>query len=106
LLHVDDKRMWREWSAGCDVAFPANQPSMMLEDRHFQLSSTINGLGISLFADWLVQAELASGALVNPFKTSYPTEFGYYLVTPKGPSLSPGAKRVHEWFLNLSIAIT
>jgi LysR family transcriptional regulator, glycine cleavage system transcriptional activator len=105
LLHVDDKRMWAEWSAGCDAALPADQRSMMLEDRHFQLSSTINGLGISLFAEWLVQAELTSGALVNPFRTSYPTDFSYYLVTPKGPPLSPGAKRVREWFLNLSVAL-
>ena len=79
---------------------------MMLEDRHFQLSSTINGLGISLFAKWLVQAELTSGTLVNPFGRSYPTEFSYFLVTPKGPPLSPGAKRVRDWFLKLSIPVT
>ncbi|MBN8532812.1 MAG: LysR family transcriptional regulator [Rhizobiales bacterium] len=106
LLHVDDKRMWAEWSAGCDIALRSDQPSMMLEDRHFQLSSTINGLGISLFAKWLVQAELTSGTLVNPFGRSYPTEFSYFLVTPKGPPLSPGAKRVRDWFLKLSIPVT
>jgi LysR family glycine cleavage system transcriptional activator len=104
LLHVDDKRMWAEWSALCDIALPPDQPSMMLEDRHFQLSSTINGLGISLFAKWLVQAELTSGTLVNPFEQCYPTDFSYYLVTPKGSNLSPGAKRVREWFRNLSVA--
>jgi LysR family transcriptional regulator, glycine cleavage system transcriptional activator len=103
LLHVDDKRMWAEWSAGCDIALRPDQPSMMLEDRHFQLSSTINGLGISLFAKWLVQAELMSGTLVNPFNQCYPTNFSYYLVTPKGPPLSPGAKRVRDWFLKLSV---
>jgi LysR family transcriptional regulator, glycine cleavage system transcriptional activator len=103
LLHVDDKRMWAEWSAGCDVSLPADQPSMILEDRHFQLSATINGLGISLFASWLVRGELTSGALVNPFIQSYPTDFSYYLVTPKGPPLSPGAKRVRDWFLKLSV---
>jgi LysR family transcriptional regulator, glycine cleavage system transcriptional activator len=104
LLHVDDKRMWAEWSAGCNIALQTGQPSMMLEDRHFQLSSTINGLGISLFAKWLVQAELTSGALVNPFNQCYPTDFGYHLVTPKGPPLSPAAKRVRDWFLNLRSA--
>lgn len=101
LLHVDDKRMWAEWSAGRNIALQADQPSMMLEDRHFQLSSTINGLGISLFAKWLVQGELTSGALVNPFNQCYPTDFSYHLVTPKGPPLSPAAKRVRDWFLNL-----
>jgi LysR family glycine cleavage system transcriptional activator len=103
LLHVDDKRMWAEWMAGCGAALRPDQPSMMLEDRHFQLSATINGLGISLFAKWLVQGELTSGVLVNPFGQSYPTDFSYYLVTPKGPPLSPGARRVRDWFLNLSV---
>jgi LysR family transcriptional regulator, glycine cleavage system transcriptional activator len=103
LLHVDDKRMWAEWMAACGTALRSDQPSMMLEDRHFQLSSTINGLGISLFAKWLIQGELASRALVNPFGQSYPTDFSYYLVTPKGPPLSPGARRVRDWFLKLSV---
>jgi LysR family transcriptional regulator, glycine cleavage system transcriptional activator len=106
LLHVDDKRMWAEWIAGCGTALRSDQPSMMLEDRHFQLSSTINGLGISLFAQWLVQGELNSGVLVNPFGKSYSTDFSYHLVTPKGPALSNSAKRVRDWFLKLSVQAT
>jgi LysR family glycine cleavage system transcriptional activator len=99
LLHVDDKRMWAEWMEGCGTRLRANQASMVLEDRHFQLSSTINGLGISLFVEWLVQGELNSGVLVNPFGRSYPTSFSYYLVTPKGPALPRRAKRVRDWFI-------
>lgn len=102
LLHVDDKRMWSEWTERCGTALRSEQPSMMLEDRHFQLSATINGLGISLFAEWLVKGELASGALVNPFGQSYPTSFSYHLVTPKGPPLASSAKRVRDWFLKLA----
>jgi LysR family transcriptional regulator, glycine cleavage system transcriptional activator len=88
LLHVDDKRMWDEWMADCGVTPRQDQPSMTLEDRHFQLSATMNGLGISLFAEWLVQSELKAGSLVNPFGKTYPTRFGYYLVVPNGPPLS------------------
>ncbi len=102
LLHVDDKRMWAEWMDHCGTDLRVDQPSMMLEDRHFQLSSTINGLGISLFAEWLVKGEISSGALVNPFGRSFPTSFSYYLVVPRGPALSPGAKRVRDWFLKLA----
>jgi LysR family transcriptional regulator, glycine cleavage system transcriptional activator len=102
LLHVDDKRMWAEWMEQCGTALRADQASMMLADRHFQLSSTINGLGISLFAEWLVKGEISSGTLINPFGQSYPTSFSYYLVVPRGPPLSPGAKRVRDWFLKLA----
>ena len=102
VLHVDDKRMWAEWMAGCNTLLRPDQPSMMLEDRHFQLSSTINGLGISLFAEWLVQGELKAGSLVNPFQKSYPTRFGYHLVVPNGAPLSPVARQVRDWFLALT----
>ncbi|MGL4242658.1 MAG: LysR family transcriptional regulator [Beijerinckiaceae bacterium] len=105
LLHVDDKRMWAEWMKDCGTASRPAQPSMMLEDRHFQLSATINGLGISLFAEWLVQGELKAGSLVNPFGRSYPTRFGYYLVVPSGPPLSLAAKQVREWFLSLEASV-
>lgn len=102
LLHVDDKRMWADWMTECGVEPRQDQASMTLEDRHFQLSATINGLGISLFAEWLVQGELKLGSLVNPFGKSYPTRFSYYLVVPNGPPLSQGARRVKDWFLSLA----
>ena len=102
LLHVDNKRMWAEWVGGVGTTLRPDQPSMMLEDRHFQLSATMNGLGISLFAEWLVSSELRAGSLVNPFQRSYPTEFGYHLVLPKGPPLPAAAARVRDWFLSLA----
>ena len=61
---------------------------MMLEDRHFQLSSTINGLGISLFAQWLIKGELKSGSIDQPLWTkSYPTSFSYYLDRAARPAI-------------------
>ncbi|MGL4637918.1 MAG: LysR substrate-binding domain-containing protein [Beijerinckiaceae bacterium] len=102
LLHVDDKRMWSDWMKDCGITSRQEQPSMTLEDRHFQLSATMNGLGISLFAEWLVQSELKAGSLVNPFNKSYPTRFSYYLVVPNGTQLSIAAKRVRDWFLSLA----
>ncbi len=51
---------------------------------------------------WLVKGEISSGAWVNPFGRSFPTTFSYYLVVPRGPALSPGAKRVRDWFLKLA----
>ena len=82
LLHVDDTRMWEEWFAGNNVANPVTPSRMMLEDRHFQLSSTINGLGVSLFAAWAVRPELESGALVNPFGSTFSTSLAYHLIVP------------------------
>ena len=99
LLHVDDSRRWEEWLFNNDVKTNATQAQMMLEDRHFQLSSTINGLGVSLFASWLVQEELKSGILVNPFGRNFETTFAYHLIVPKGEKQSKPAKQFSDWLL-------
>ena len=101
LLHVDDDRMWEEWLLLNGVKASATQTQMMLEDRHFQLSSNINGLGVSLFASWLVQDELKSGVLVNPFGRNFETSFAYYLIVPKGEKLSKPVEQFCEWILKI-----
>ncbi|MFD1193822.1 LysR substrate-binding domain-containing protein [Seohaeicola saemankumensis] len=102
LLHVDDTRMWEEWLSGNALALDAAQPQMMLEDRHFQLSSTINGLGVSLFASWLVQDELEKGTLVNPFGRVFDTSFAYHVVVPKAVELSAAMQRFNGWICDQS----
>lgn len=101
LLHVDDSRMWEEWLAMNSVTASSAQTQMMLEDRHFQLSSTINGLGVSLFASWLVQDELESGVLVNPFGRNFETSFAYHLIVPKGEEPSKPASQFSNWLLDV-----
>lgn len=104
LLHVDDTRMWEEWLANNGLTLDAGQSQMMLEDRHFQLSSTINGLGVSLFASWLVQDELEKGILVNPFDRAFDTSFAYHLVIPKALEPSAGVQRFQNWICERSAA--
>ncbi len=101
LLHVDDTRMWEEWLHMNTVEAHAAQSQMMLEDRHFQLSSTINGLGVSLFASWLVKEELESGVLVNPFQRNFETSFAYHLIVPKGGAPSPQVRQFCDWLLDV-----
>ena len=104
LIHVDDHGMWQEWfdRNGLDISRPDRQ--MVLEDRHFQLSSTINGLGVSLFAEWLVAEELASGALVSPFDRRFETAYAYYLIHPKDGQLSTAARMVHDCIIRMAWA--
>lgn len=99
LLHVDDSRMWEEWMTLNGLGQHSRQPQMMLEDRHFQLSSTINGLGVSLFASWLVREELESGVLVNPFQRNFETSFAYHLILPKGGAPSAPVRQFCDWLL-------
>ena len=101
LLHVDDSRMWEEWLSMNEVKTSPTQAQMMLEDRHFQLSSTINGLGVSLFASWLVEDELKNGVLVNPFRRNFETSFAYHLIVPKGEKKSKSVEQFCDWMLKI-----
>ena len=101
LLHVDDSRMWEEWLALNALKASSGQAQMMLEDRHFQLSATINGLGVSLFASWLVQDELKSGVLINPFGRSFETSFAYHLIVPKDEEPSKPVSQFCDWLLHI-----
>jgi len=99
LLHVDDTGMWEEWFALNAMSLKSTQPQMMLEDRHFQLSSTINGLGMSLFASWLVRDELNSGVLINPFGRSFETSYAYHLVLPEVDEQPVPVSKFRDWLL-------
>lgn len=100
LLHVDDTRMWDEWFDANNCHLSGSQPQMMLEDRHFQLSSTINGLGVSLFASWLARDELECGDLVNPFAKEFETSFAYHLIIPHGNESIPAVEQFRHWLLD------
>lgn len=99
LLHVDNTGMWEEWFALNSITMERSQPQMMLEDRHFQLSSTINGLGISLFASWLVRDELDSGVLVEPFRRNFETSYAYHLILPQVKYPSAAVLQFRDWLL-------
>ncbi|GAB4286963.1 MAG: glycine cleavage system transcriptional regulator GcvA [Roseovarius sp.] len=97
LIHVDDTRMWDEWMALNALRLSPSQPQMMMEDRHFQLSATINGLGVSLFTAWLVEPEIRSGALVNPFGRTFETGFAYHALIPRSVEPSDATLRFRDW---------
>lgn len=99
LLHVNDHDLWGEWF-GEVLGFPPDPRNrMLLEDRSFQLSSTLNGVGVSLMVKSFVQDELAAGTLVNPLGRTYPTQCRYYLVQPENFALSGPARKFRSWLL-------
>lgn len=99
LLHVDNTGMWEEWFALNGMTIERSQPQMMLEDRHFQLSSTINGLGLSLFASWLVREEVQNGVLVSPFGRSFETSYAYHLILPQVKDPPSAVLQFRDWLL-------
>lgn len=99
LLHVDDRNMWRQWLAavGLPDAEAISRHGLMMSDRHFQLSATLNAAGVSLFVGFFISEELRQGTLVAPLAMELRTDYAYFLVRPKDRTLGPAAAIFHEW---------
>ena len=100
LLHVDDEARWREWFTNNKLAPPPLRGNWAPQEPHFQISSTINGLGVALIPHSMIQSELESGVLVNLFGCTYATSFAYYLGIPNGIPLSGSAIKFKNWLLS------
>lgn len=100
LLHVDDHEMWRQWLAMAGGDQTLARKGLMMSDRHFQLSATLNGVGVSLFIRSFIQSELDKGTLVSPLPLELTTDFAYYLVRPRRSKHSIGASNFYDWILS------
>lgn len=100
LLHVDDHGMWAEWFRNVRGSHIKGESQMLLEDRGFQLGSTVNGLGLSLFVESFIRDDLEAGTLINPLGRSYPTSFAYHLLTSETGPRSDAAEIFHGWMLD------
>jgi LysR family transcriptional regulator, glycine cleavage system transcriptional activator len=100
LLHVDNHAMWRQWlgAAGADPAIA--DKGLLMSDRHFQLSATLSGVGVSLFIKSFIKEELESEKLVIPLDQEYRTQFAYYLVRPKHAKNAAIIRQFHDWVLS------
>jgi LysR family glycine cleavage system transcriptional activator len=98
LLH-DERQPWSIWfeAVGLDYRDTGQRPRY--SDSNLLLPATVAGLGVALARASLVEADLASGRLVQLFSRSVPTRYSYFIVYPPG-SESLGKIRVfQQWLL-------
>lgn len=62
------------------------------------IEAAVRAQGAVLTSALLTQAEVASGALVEPFDMALPLPAAYYLVHPRVSELQPGARTLKAWF--------
>ena len=88
---------WEDWlqSTGMSTKPPSKGP-------HFNLSSmaieaAVQGKGLLLGQQLLIENELRSGQLIKPSRINLPLERAYYLIYPKRTLDSPGAIAFIHW---------
>ena len=100
LLHVDDETRWQEWFTNNQLTPPLLCENLIPQEPHFQISSTINGLGVALLPHSMIKTDLETGVLVNVFDRTYSTSFAYYLGIPNRIPLSDSAIIFKNWLLS------
>jgi LysR family transcriptional regulator, glycine cleavage system transcriptional activator len=68
-----------------------------VEDMNVLIQAAIEGQGVALASAPLVQAEIAAGRLVQPFRIKLPVELAFYAVHPKSRGGDASVQAFVDW---------
>lgn len=104
LLYMDPQGPdWVTWSEWLRVQSVDPAPQMpagpMFNSYPILLQAAIDGQGVALGTDKLLDAVLQERKLVRPFAAEYRTGRGYYLSLPARRRISQRVAALHDWLL-------
>ncbi len=97
VLAVDHGREWQNWADFAGIDITQFKHVSHLSDSNLMLTAALSGQGIAVTRHSLVAAEIESGKLIRLFDVIAPSDYSYYLVTPKGFTPSPELLAFTNW---------
>jgi LysR family transcriptional regulator, glycine cleavage system transcriptional activator len=101
LLHTmvsrDDWRLWLT-AAGLPHTIAA-QRGLTFDQGFTAIQAAMEGLGIALGRQSLVEADIAAGRLIALFDTELPQDAGYYVVAPEATADTPKITLFRDWLI-------
>jgi LysR family glycine cleavage system transcriptional activator len=101
LLHTmvsrDDWRLWLT-AAGLPHTI-ATQRGLTFDQGFTAIQAAMEGLGIALGRQSLVEADIAARRLIAPFDTELPQDAGYYVVAPEATADTPKITLFRDWLI-------
>lgn len=91
---------WDLWFAVAGAQNVKPRRQLRIADYSMGIAAAVAGQGIQLGYSGYVDAELAAGLLVRPFKLSVDTGNGYYLVYAKERLTDPRVRAFRDWVLS------
>lgn len=99
LVQSSRRDAWSEWFERAGVAAMAPQIGPSFEHFLMLAQAAAAGSGVALIPSFLIEPELASGALVCPLALPISTEAAYYLVYPAERLANPRFRDFREWII-------
>src|ERR1700716_2909468 len=91
---------WRPWltAAGLPASL-SKQPGVTFDLVYMTVQAAIDGIGVAMGRTSYVEADIAKGRLVVPFKITLPADAGFYLVSPEARADSPKLAAFRQWLI-------
>lgn len=97
LILRDDWEQWMKFSGHSDVPL-GNR--ITFDHLNASYQAAIDGLGVALGRNAVIQPDLASGKLIEPFRFRMPTNLGYFLVINETRKSFPAVRAFSNWVRN------
>src|SRR3984957_10025373 len=91
---------WRLWLTAAGL--PPNiskQPGLTFDLIFMTVQAAIDGIGVAMGRTSYVEADIAKGRLVVPFKITLPADAGFYLVSPQASADTPKLSAFRQWLI-------
>jgi LysR family glycine cleavage system transcriptional activator len=88
---------WEFWAEACGVTLPPAMRTRRFGQSNLVIQAAIEGLGVALGREPLVQGALAEGRLVRPFAETIPSPLSYWLVRRAQADRSPKVQEFLRW---------
>lgn len=102
LLHTTMQPYWQKWLhqfSQLDAAAIADLPSINFDQALMAIEAAKQGQGVVMTSPLLVEEDVATSMLVEPFGHRLTVNNGYYLVHPKKVPLRPSALVFKGWLI-------
>jgi LysR family transcriptional regulator, glycine cleavage system transcriptional activator len=99
LLHDNTTAWWEEWIAAEAIANVDAKSGPLFHDPSLAIREAVNGGGVALADNIMVEDLLRKKKLVAPFTIRRPIPYCYTLVERAGASTLPGIKPFRDWLL-------
>ena len=99
LFYEFDVAHWRQWLAAAGVADPGACSGVRIDDTHALRRVVLDGHGFGLFFVELIQEDVRTGKLVQPFDLCIDPGCAYYLNRPRDTPMSAKLQTFSQWIM-------
>lgn len=105
LVHLEEPfrpvPSWNEWLQRSGITVEPAHRGLLINDYTLVIQAVLEGQGIALGWQHLTDRMVRSGLLIKLPAYTMQTSQGFYVVWPKHRPLSPAAKRIRDWLVEL-----